>query len=133
MSEFYARVQGGRSETTRTGTRGSGIRATVETWQSIVRTAFAMAPDDSGAMTLHRARVAVTDKHGNDTGFKFDIDADGLARMARGGGVNGEYGGDDVDTTATLDEIREQVTTRLEFMRNTADEINNLLHREASL
>lgn len=129
MSEFYARAQGGRSEATRTGTAGSGIRATVETWQSIVRTAFRMTADRQ----RHLASVEITGKHGEGTGFRFDIDADGLARFARGGGVNGEYGGDDVETTATLDEIREQITTRLEFMRNTADEINDLLHREASL
>lgn len=129
MSEFYGRVQGGRSETTRTGTSSSGIRATVETWQSIVRTWFRMTDDHQG----HLAHIAITDKYGNDTGFHFGIDADGLARIAQGRGVGGEYGGDDVETTTTLDEIREQVTARLEFMRNTAAEINDLLYREASL
>lgn len=129
MSEFYGRVQGGRSETTRSGTSGSGIRATVETWSSIVRTWFRMKADHQG----HLAHIAITDKHGNDTGFHFDIDADGLARFARGSGVAGEYGGDDVETTATLDELREQITTRLARMRDTAAEINTLLDREASL
>jgi hypothetical protein len=127
MSEFYARAQGGRSEATRTGTSGSGIRATVETWSSVIRSSFRMSDGD------HMASIEVTDKSGNQTGLRFDIDADGLARFARGGGVNGEYGGDDVETTATLDELREQVTTRLARLRDTADEINALLDREANL
>lgn len=129
MSEFYARAQGGRSEATRTGTSGSGIRATVETWSSIVRTAFRMKADHKG----HLASVEITDKHGNGTGFRFGIDADGLARFARGGGVNGEYGGDDVETTADLDEIREEITKRLERVRHEVEQINDALYREASL
>lgn len=56
MSEFYGRTEGGRSEATRTGTSGSGIRSTVETWSSIVRTWFRMKSDHTG----HIAHVAIT-------------------------------------------------------------------------
>lgn len=129
MSEFYARAQGGRSEATRCGTAASGIRATVETWSSIVRTAFRMTSDRQ----RHMASVEITSKHGHGTGFRFDIDADGLARFAEGGGVGGEYGGDDVETTAALDEIREEITSSLERVRLEVERINDALYREASL
>lgn len=127
MSEFYGRTRGGRSEGTRCGTSGSGIRSTVETWRSIVRTAFRMEGDG------HMASVEITDKSGNGTGFRFDIDADGLARFRRGDGVNGEYGGDDVETTAHLDEVREEITSTLAAVRTHIDQLNQLLAVEASL
>jgi len=102
MSTYYGRLQGNRGGVTRCGSASSGIRASVE----------------------------VTDKHGNQTGLRFDIDADGLARFARGGGVGGEYGGDDVETTARLDEIREDIDAG---MREAAERINAALKLEAEL
>lgn len=37
MAHFYGRLHGSRGATTRCGTKRSGITATVESWQTIVR------------------------------------------------------------------------------------------------
>ena len=36
MSHFYGRIQGDRGEATRTGSKGSGIRATINSWNNEV-------------------------------------------------------------------------------------------------
>lgn len=130
MSTYYGRLKGNRGGVTRCGSASSGIRSSVETWQSCIHSQYGPSSVASGE---HMGRIEVTDKHGNQTGLRFDIDADGLARFIKGGGVGGEYGGDDVETTATLDEIREDIDAGMRQMREAAEQINAALAREASL
>ena len=75
MSEFYGRLTGNSKEVTRTGNYASGITARVETWGSIIKTQFFM-----DASERHAARIEITDKEGNQTGFETFIDADVLAK-----------------------------------------------------
>lgn len=84
MSEFYARIRGNRGEATRGGSKASGITATVETWQSILRVSMHCTDesDEHKGVSGHVSYVNLTDKHGNHTGFTLMFDADAIAGLA---------------------------------------------------
>lgn len=82
MSEFYGRLQGGRGEVTRTGSKSSGIEAQAESWSSVVRVRM---HSDETAHSGHMTNVTVTDKHGNQTGLRLYLDTDALASASRSG------------------------------------------------
>ena len=70
MSEFYGRIQGGRGEATRCGSRASGISATVESWTSVLATTM---HDMDGE---HRTYIDLHGKHGMSVlyvGFNADL------------------------------------------------------------
>lgn len=61
MSHYYGRLSGkAKTQATRCGSKGSGIEATVETWQHVVRTSFT-----HGASGGDLLSVEVTTKEGN--------------------------------------------------------------------
>jgi hypothetical protein len=70
MSEFYGRIQGGRGEATRCGSKVSGISATVESWTSVLATTM---HDMDGE---HRTYIDLHGKHGMSVlyvGFNADL------------------------------------------------------------
>lgn len=82
MSEFYTRAQGNQGEVTRMGSKASGVRATVESRASVVRTRMFT---EETAVSGHGTNIEITDKHGNQTGIHLYLDTDTLALASRQG------------------------------------------------
>lgn len=82
MAEFYVTAVGNRGEATRLGTKSSGVRATVQTWGSVIRTRQYMAPSGFG----HEASIDLEDTHGNRA-LSLHMDADTIVRNRQDAGV----------------------------------------------
>jgi len=75
MAQFYGRVHGNRGEATRMGSKASGIRATAETWRSVLVVAFRHL---DGSDT-DRGSFAIQGKHGS-TIFQTSVNFDDVVR-----------------------------------------------------
>lgn len=75
MAEFYGRLQGNRGEATRCGSKDSGIRATVESWQTVIRTSHHQMWGGE-----RRVMIGVETKYGSTLIPTIVFDADALAK-----------------------------------------------------
>jgi hypothetical protein len=100
MAHFYGRLQGNRGEATRCGVKSSGIMATVETWESVLRV------DQDFRDGRNEAYVGLQGKYGG-TVLGFFLEGDLIVK----------HGSDDTVSDA-IENVRSAVTALNAIARN---------------